>query len=130
MIINPYLGQPITDYSVDGCATITQFYLISIANRPYRVIYTRYPYSYLKRFIGRIREDNRKKIARLYSKDILGSYYTLVLKSFFPSSFVIQPVYVEFSKVEKEMPLTRTRIREITAILTKHYTAQPTSYLF
>lgn len=123
MIFPPYLGSPITDYSGEGGIIPTCFYLISFSNKPYRVIYTRYPYNYLKRLIRRFMRDKVKGFSSSYFRDVVNAPCDFIPKWFYAYSISIQPVYVEFCIHEMTKPLTKTRIREVTTLLTEFYTA-------
>lgn len=108
------LGSPITDFSTEGSTSTPQFYLVSIFKQPYRVIYTRYPYHYLKRFIRRYLGGKVSKTFRWYCVQFLPEDYRA-------SSFSIQPIHSVVSNNRRINSLSRKRIREIVSILETHY---------
>lgn len=129
MIFETYIGAPIKDYSVDGCATETRFYLISFFNKPYRVIYTRYPYNYLKRLTRRFMRGQIKETSLLCLNDAIDTFCPPMPRWLYSSLFTIQPVYVECYNNEEIKSLTKDRIRKIINTLEVYYMIKPFSSL-
>lgn len=125
MVYKKYLGSPINDYSVDGSAATTHFYLISVFNMPYRVIYTRYPYRYLKRLIRRFIRGKVKGTLLSYLRGTSDAHCTSMPEWLYSFLFDIQPIYVEPYNNEETKPLTKRLIREIIAALEAYYISKP-----
>ena len=130
MISTIYLGSPINDFSTDGSSAAPQFYLISIFNQPYRVIYTRYPYHYLKRLIRRRSKGKANNISFWCSKDIINAFVEFLPEKFRASFLSIQPIYMGLSNNERTKPLTKNRIRETIAVLESYYVSSALFPLF
>lgn len=130
MISKIYVGSPIQDHSFEGGATPIRFYLISFFNKPYRVIYTRYPYSYLKRLVYRFARGKVKKTSLLCFRDVTDTICPSMPRWIYSSLVNIRPIYIEFVKFdndEETKPLTKSRIREIIDILEGYYRIKPLS---